>query len=190
MSLVLRVGRGVELAGDVPDGWLPPGLTEVARRELAEWHALAPAGAGGAGDVLRARAEQLAERIAAETSTVVRVVDGGEVLTFGAPDTVPDSVPDPATPPGPRAPEPTPWGTGLTLALATGAVVLVAFLALYSGLAALSPLVAAGVLAVVVVLLVPTGMRYRVVPVWRWVVHGAAAGVVLGWLWLLLTALT
>lgn len=176
MSLVLRLGRGVELAGGVPDGWLPPGLTDEARRELAEWHSLAPAGDGAAHDVLRARAEELAERIAAETSTAVAVVAGDEVRTFGEPE-APES-------------EPTPWGTGLTLAGATGAVVLVAFLALYSGLAALSPLLAAGVLAVVVVLLVPTGLRYRWLPVWRWVVHGAAAGVVLGWLWLLLTALT
>jgi hypothetical protein len=176
VSLLLRLGHGVELAGGVPDGWLPPGLGEAHGRELAEWHALARAGDGPARDVLLARAEQLADEIAAATGTAVLVVDGDVVHEH--------------LPPGPAEPEPTPWGTGTVLAGASAALVLVGFLALHAGLARLSSLLAVGVLAVVVVLLIPTGLRYRAVPVWRWVVHGAAAGVTLGWAWLLLTALT
>lgn len=190
MSLLLRVGHGVELTGGVPAGWLPPGLGEQSGRELAEWHALAPAGGAAAHDVLRARAEQLAARVAAETSTVVLVVAGDEVLRFGAPEHPDRAAPAEAADRPGSGDEPTPWGTGLALAAAAAVLSLVAFLALYTGLAAISVLLAVGVLAVVVVLLVPTGLRHRVVPVWRWVVHGAAAGVALGWVGVLLSALT
>lgn len=170
MSLVLKLGEGVYLGDGVPDGWLPPGLDEELRAALAEWHALARADDAEVRAALATRADELAVAIAARTGTAVHVVDGDD-----------DRVVHP--------PEPTPWGTGLVLAGGTAAFVLIGFLALYDGLAALSPLVATGVGLVLVVCLLPTLLRYRAEPVWRWFVAGAGAGIVVAWSWLLLTAL-
>ena len=170
MSLVLRVGHGVHLTGDVPHGWLPPGLDDALAAELARWHAAASED-GADRDVLRVSAEDLADRIAAVTGTVVHVVTDDGVRTFAPP-------------------EPTPWGTGLVLAGATAVFTLVAYLALYGGLAAISPVLAAVVTVVVVACLLPTAERYRTARTWRWFVFGGLAGVALSWTWLLLEALT
>ena len=89
------------------------------------------------------------------------------------------------TPPG----EPTPWATGLTVSAAAAVLVGTALLSLSQ---ALEPngrgtvllanlLVAAG--------LTPSLWLTRNTPVWRWVACGAAAGIALTWLALLLSLL-
>jgi hypothetical protein len=78
--------------------------------------------------------------------------------------------------------EPTPWGTGLTVAAFVAAVIGAAIVVLSLGLARIHPLLAVGLNFVAVGGLAPTVWGYRAVPVWRWFVLGAGIGVVIGWL--------
>ncbi len=50
---------------------------------------------------------------------------------------------------------------------------------------AVHPLLAAVVNVVVAVGVAPSLWQWRVVPVWRWVVYGAVAGAIVGWIALL-----
>ena len=77
--------------------------------------------------------------------------------------------------------EPMPWGPGLAIAAFTGFLVASAVYVLCSGLSA-KPLVAIGVNVVVVAGLCPALWLSRGLPVLRWVAGGAAAGVLLAWL--------
>jgi hypothetical protein len=94
-------------------------------------------------------------------------------------------VSDVPAPPG----EPTPWATGLTISAVVAVMVGIALLSLSQALApngrgvvALSNLlVAAG--------LTPSIWLGRKTPIWRWVAYGAAAGIALTWLALLLALL-
>ncbi|MBA2472607.1 MAG: hypothetical protein DLM61_09120 [Pseudonocardiales bacterium] len=85
--------------------------------------------------------------------------------------------------------EPTPWATGLTVSAVAAAIVGVALLSLSQGLA--SNGVGAVVLANVLVAagLTPSLWLGRATPIWRWVAYGAAAGIVLTWIALLLSLL-
>jgi hypothetical protein len=78
--------------------------------------------------------------------------------------------------------EPTPWGTGLTVAAFVAAVIGAAIVVLSLGLARIHPLLAVGLNFVAVGGLAPTVWGWRAVPVWRWFVLGAGVGVVIGWL--------
>ncbi len=88
-------------------------------------------------------------------------------------------------PPG----EPTPWATGLTVSAMVAVIVGVGLLSLSQALAPTSRglvvlanlLVAAG--------LAPSIWLTRHTPTWRWPAYGAAAGIVLTWLALLLSLL-
>ncbi|HEX6404166.1 MAG TPA: DUF2537 domain-containing protein [Pseudonocardiaceae bacterium] len=88
-------------------------------------------------------------------------------------------------PPG----EPTPWSTGLPVSGAVAAIVGIALMHLSQGLepngggfvALANLLVAAG--------LTPSIWLTRSTPVWRWISYGAAAGILLTWLTLLLSLL-
>lgn len=90
--------------------------------------------------------------------------------------------------PMPRG-EPTPWSTGLTVSGVVAVIVGIALLRLSQGLqpngygiVALANLfVAAG--------LSPSIWLARATPVWRWIAYGAAAGIVLTWIVLLLSLL-
>ena len=85
--------------------------------------------------------------------------------------------------------EPTPWTTGLTVSGAVAVIVGIALLRLSQGLepngggvvALANVLVAAG--------LTPSIWLTRMTPVWRWIAYGAAAGIALSWLALLLSLL-
>lgn len=77
--------------------------------------------------------------------------------------------------------EPMPWGPGLAIAAFTGFLVASAVYVLSSGLSA-KPLVAIGVNVVVVAGLCPALWLSRGLPVLRWVAGGAAAGVLIAWL--------
>jgi hypothetical protein len=84
--------------------------------------------------------------------------------------------------------EPTPWGTGLTVAGFVAAVTAVAVVVLSLGLMRVHPLLAVGLNIVAAVGLAPTLWGWRRTPVLRWFVLGAGAGVTGAWLTLLTLA--
>lgn len=84
--------------------------------------------------------------------------------------------------------EPTPWGTGLTVAAFVAAVTAVAIVVLSLGVARVHPLLAVGLNIVAVGGLAPTLWGWRTLPVRRWFVLGGGAGVAAGWLALLAIA--
>lgn len=88
-------------------------------------------------------------------------------------------------PPG----EPTPWATGLTVSAVTAVIVGIALLSLSQGLAAVGfwPVVLANLL--VAAGLTPSIWLAWATPIWRWVAYGAAAGILLTWILLLLSLL-
>jgi hypothetical protein len=75
----------------------------------------------------------------------------------------------------------TPWGTGLTVAAFTAAVVAGAIVVLSLGMIRMHPLVSIGLNLVAVGGLAPTLWGWRRIPVRRWFVLGIAVGVVVGW---------
>lgn len=86
------------------------------------------------------------------------------------------------------ADEPTPWGTGLTVAAFGGAVLGAAIVVLSIGLTRVHPLLAVGLNLVAVGGLAPTVWGWRRLPVWRWFVLGAGIGVAGAWIGLLALA--
>jgi hypothetical protein len=84
--------------------------------------------------------------------------------------------------------EPTPWGTGLTVAAFVAAVTAMAIVVLSLGVARVHPLLAIGLNIVAVGGLAPTLWVWRTLPVRRWFVLGGGAGVAAGWLALLAIA--
>ena len=85
--------------------------------------------------------------------------------------------------------EPTPWVTGLTVTALTAVIVGIALLSLSLGLATVGtwPVVLANLL--VAAGLAPALWLARATPIWRWVAYGAATGIPLTWLALLLSLL-
>ncbi|MBS4727425.1 DUF2537 domain-containing protein [Mycobacterium sp. SM1] len=81
--------------------------------------------------------------------------------------------------------EPTPWGTGLTVAGFVAAVIAAAVVVLSLGLVRVHPLVAVGLNIIAAAGLAPTLWGWRRIPVLRWFVLGAATGVAGAWLILL-----
>ena len=148
-----------------------------------------------AASVVSQRGRQLAGRLAAVMGTSVRFVDP----VTGA-DTVvepPARAPAPSGrvaeklfgPPGPPG-EPTPWLTGLTVSAFVAAVVVVAMLALAGTLARET----SGWLALVASIVVSAGIApslwlIRRMPILRWAAYGAAGGVVIAWIGVLIIAL-
>ena len=80
---------------------------------------------------------------------------------------------------------PTPWGTGLTVAAFTAAVIGTAIVVLSMGMTRVHPVVSIGLNLVAVGGLAPTLWGWRCVPVRRWFVLGAAVGVAVAWVTLL-----
>ncbi|MGK8487473.1 DUF2537 domain-containing protein [Nocardia asiatica] len=83
-------------------------------------------------------------------------------------------------------PDPTPWGAGLTVATMVALLAAVAVYSFGAALAEVHPLLAVAVNLVAVGGAAPTAWRWRFAPVTRWVIGGGAAGVLLGWIALLL----
>jgi hypothetical protein len=151
--------------------------------------------------VVSRRGRQLAARIAAVMGTPVHYLDPvTQVEVVVAPPNQPAErdgepkrpptvverlfgVPDPAG-------EPTPWPTGLTVAVFVAAVIIVAMLALAGTLAQetsgwfalLASVVVTGGLA-------PSLWLARKLPILRWVALGAAAGMLVSWVGVLVEAL-
>ncbi len=88
-------------------------------------------------------------------------------------------------PPG----EPTPWATGLTVSAVTAVIVGIGLFSFSQGLARVGfwPVVLANLL--VAAGLTPSLWLTRATPIWRWVAYGAAAGILLTWIALLLSLL-
>ncbi|WP_280398525.1 DUF2537 domain-containing protein [Nocardia carnea] len=81
--------------------------------------------------------------------------------------------------------EPTPWAAGITVAGLVGALTTVGVFAFGAALTQVHPLFSLAVNIVAAVGIAPTAWRWRARPVTRWVLAGAAAGVLLGWIGLL-----
>ncbi|GAB3493563.1 DUF2537 domain-containing protein [Amycolatopsis cihanbeyliensis] len=190
----LRVqGERVVLAGydadtEYPDGVVGAELTEA----LQEWARVAAAfiraGTGPedeAAAVVSQRGRQLAARVAGTVGEPVNYVD---------PVTATEQLVHPPRNGGvtvlarrllggdPQGTEPTPWGTGLIVAAFVGVVVAVAMLALTSTLAAeTTNWLTLGAAVMVTAGLSPSLWLARKLPIVRWVVLGAAAGVAFSW---------
>ncbi|WIX83902.1 DUF2537 domain-containing protein [Amycolatopsis carbonis] len=189
MELRIRGERAV-LAG--PGG---EGAREVDPRRLAigadlaqalhEWARVASAVSQGdaevATSVVSQRGRQLAGRLATVMGTTVRFVDpvSGVETVIEPPARVVArrrGVPGAAT-------EPTPWLTGLTVSAFAAVLVAVAMLALAGTLARETSVWLALVASVVVTAGIgPSLWLGRRLPIVRWAVYGAGAGVVVAWL--------
>ena len=201
MQLHARSGKAVLVGHDgtalreVDPRSLP--LPRDLADSLHEWaevaHALVPNDhepvGGTAGDLVTRRGRQLAGRLATELGLPVAYADpvSGELVEVEplAPVEPPDEEIDEVFTP----PEPTPWGTGLTVTVVTALVVVVAVTTLSVALAAASVWLAIVANLVIVGGLSPSMWLARNVPVWRWVAYGVAVGLVLAWIALLLSLL-
>ncbi|MFF3227615.1 DUF2537 domain-containing protein [Nocardia suismassiliense] len=81
---------------------------------------------------------------------------------------------------------PTPWGAGVGVAIMVALLAAVAVFSFGRALAEVHPLLAVAVNLVAAGGAAPTAWRMRWEPVTRWVVGGGAAGVLLGWVALLI----
>lgn len=197
MELRVRDGRAV-LAGEDESGErevdphsLPLGA-DLAEA-LHEWAKVADAvvrtetpADGVASALITRRGKQLAGRIAAVMNATVSYTDpvSGELVEVEAPEA------DPVlTEPESDVPEPTPWGTGLTVSFITAAIVTVTVVSLSLGLGETSRWLALIANVLVVGGLAPSVWLGRRVPVWRWVSYGVVTGVLVAWVVLILTLL-
>jgi hypothetical protein len=85
--------------------------------------------------------------------------------------------------------EPTPWSTGLTVSGAVAVIVGLALLRLSQELAPNGHSVVALANLLVAAGLTPSIWLNRMTPVWRWIGYGAAGGILLTWIALLLSLL-
>ncbi|WP_068277557.1 DUF2537 domain-containing protein [Aldersonia kunmingensis] len=93
------------------------------------------------------------------------------------------------TEPAPEQTESTPWTTGLLVSAIVTALVATGIYAFGAALADINPILAVVINIVAVGGAAPSVWRWHTVAVWRWVVYGAIAGVALGWLGLLASAI-
>ncbi len=90
---------------------------------------------------------------------------------------------------GTRPDGPTPWSTGLLVTALTAALVAVAIFAFGTALGRINPVLATLINIIAVGGAAPTVWRWRTVPIVRWAVYGAIAGVALGWIGLAVSVL-
>ena len=201
MELRVRDGRAV-LAGEDESGErevdphsLPLGA-DLAEA-LHEWAKVADAVVrtetppdGVASALVTRRGKQLAGRIAAVMNSTVQYTDpvSGELVSVEAPEAPAKKAPV-QTLVEETEPEPTPWGTGLTVSFITAAIVTVTVVSLSLGLGETSRWLALIANVLVVGGLAPSVWLGRKVPVWRWVAYGVVTGVLVAWLVLILTLL-
>jgi Protein of unknown function (DUF2537) len=181
-------------------------LSDDLRSALREWTEVAEtvlrSGDDQQVDLLRRRGRQLAARVADTLGRPVEFVDpvSGAVESIRAKPAEPPApvaAPVPAPPvappavsaqpvPAPEPPGPTPWGTGSAVALFFAVLVALADVVLARAFAG-----AFGLLWVPANLLVTAGTMpslwlAREVPFWRWPALGAATGLAVAWVVLLL----
>lgn len=172
----MLIGYG-NLPLDPGDFQLPAGLESA----LHEWARVAET-VGRAGDCEREpgllvsqRGRLLAARLAYATDVPVAY---GDPMTGGMEVLSPS-----------QGREPTPWATGGALSAATAVLVGIALFALSEGLAARGGWSVVVANIVVAAGLAPSMWLARATPTWRWVAYGAAGGILLTWLTLLLSLL-
>ncbi|WP_405167395.1 DUF2537 domain-containing protein [Nocardia sp. NBC_01499] len=90
----------------------------------------------------------------------------------------------------PRHQGPIPWGTGITVASMVALLAAIAVFAFGRALVEVHPLLAVAVNLIAAGGAAPTAWRWRWAPVTRWVVGGGTAGVLLGWVALLISGLS
>ena len=172
-------------------------LSDDLRSALREWAEVAQTvlrtGDDQELDLLRRRGRQLASRVADTLGRPVRFVDpvSGAVESIGAGATeqaasAPDTRPHPSFGTPADRSEPTPWGTGTAVAVFFAVLVALADVVLARAFAG-----AFGLLWLPANLLVTAGTMpslwlAREVPFWRWPAFGAAAGIGVAWVVLLL----
>ncbi|MFC4002158.1 DUF2537 domain-containing protein [Prauserella oleivorans] len=160
---------------------LADALHEWARVSAAVQRTGSPEGA----DVVARRGRQLAGRVADALGVAVSYWDPVADKAFVVPPPPPEPRPAPRQCPG----EPTPWATGLLVAAFIAVFALVAMLALAGALAsATHGLVAVAAALVVTAGLAPSLWLGRKVPIVRWIVLGAAGGIGLSWIGVLVIA--
>jgi hypothetical protein len=168
-------GRAVLMTGRADHGVDPralrvdPDLVD----SLDEWASVAaalPNATEQTAELIARRGRQLAGRLANATGAAIAFTDpvSGERTVLAAPAT--------------RPAEPTPWGTGLTVSGFALVTVVFAMVVLSTTLGQISQWLAFAANAVVTLGLAPTIAITRTLPVWRWVAHGAVAGIAIGWL--------
>ena len=164
---------------------------EVARALVPNDHQ--PVG-GTAGDLVTRRGRQLAGRLATELGLPIDYADpvtgrmvevGPAVLAEPPAEPVEDDV---VVEDFPRR-EPTPWATGLTVAIVVAAMITVAVTTLSFALAQASLWLAVIANVVIIGGLSPSVWLARDVPVWRWVALGVTSGLGIAWIALLLSLL-
>jgi hypothetical protein len=174
-----RVLLGERRAGDPP---LPVELEDALR----EWAAFAVTVSGSGGpaerDLLQRRGRQLAVRVA---DTLGRPVTYTDPVTGRA-----ESVAAVATWPIPRTdpdpPGPAPWATGLAVSAFTAVLVAVGDIALSNAFADAFGLLWLPANALVALGLTPSLHLLRHTTFWRWPALGAAVGLAVAWVVLLL----
>jgi hypothetical protein len=210
VSVELRAERGRAVLIGVPERFQPPTALAGA---LDEWAEVAEAVcANGRGDsaaaaLVSARGRQLAARLAAAAGTPVGYADPVRgvfeqvsAISLSRPQQVSSGQPRPqptggshsqASEPATRhsRAEPTPWATGLAVSVFFAAVTAVALFILVDGLGQASWWLGALGLVVVTAGVSPSLWVARSAPVWRWISYGAATGIALCWLAVLLSML-
>jgi hypothetical protein len=206
VELRVQAGRAV-LAGESESGELEvdphtlplgAGLAEA----LHEWAKVAEAvqrtnapADGAAGALVTRRGRQLAGRLAADMGTPVAFADpvtGERHLVDASQSGVRPKIriPEPVAEPDVEEPvEPTPWGTGLTVSVFSGAVAAFMVVTLSLGLGETNRWLALIANVLVVGGITPSMWLARKVIIWRWVAYGVGTGVVLAWFALILTLL-
>lgn len=159
------------------------GLPAKLVDSLHEWASVVEQDAGEA-ELLSRKGKQLAMWLAVETGGEVSFTDpvSHTVSRVGNPRTRSRS-----TKPGRTSP--TPWATGMTVSGIIAAIVVVVLVVVTYGLAEVNLLLAVGVNLAIAAGFAPSIWIGRRVLVWRWVALGAATGIGLAWIALLLSLL-
>lgn len=171
---------------------LPLGLAGALREWAQVADAVSRVGNRASGDstgeLVSRRGEQLAARLAGVVGRSVRYADPlrGEIRVVGVPRS---AAVEWTNPQWQRVVERTPWATGSTVSVFVAVLVLFAVISVSLGLGETSSWLAIGANVLIGCGLAPSVWLARGVPVWRWVVYGVAAGLVLAWLGLLLSLL-
>jgi hypothetical protein len=175
------------------DSVLPPELED----SLREWGAVASTVALRAGpveqDLVRRRGRQLAGRVSDVLGRPVEYVDPvtGGIDVVRGPNTGPLAGLPLVAEHRARAEsaEPTPWATGLTVALFFAVLAAVGDIALSRAFGAAFGALWVPANVMVVLGLAPSMWIARRVPFWRWIALGTAVGLGVAWVCLVLTAL-
>ncbi|MHA6626763.1 DUF2537 domain-containing protein [Pseudonocardia sichuanensis] len=173
-----RVLLGERRAGDPP---LPSEL-EDALREWAAFAVTVSAGGPAERDLLQRRGRQLAVRVADALGRPVTYTDP----VTGRVESVPAHPSGPIPRVDPDPPGPTPWATGLAVSAFTAVLVAVGDVALSWAFADAFGLLWMPANVLVALGLAPSLHLLRQVPFWRWPAMGAAVGLGVAWVVLLL----